>query len=240
VTIKPQTKFWILVIAGISFGLFGVYNIVFSEYIANEELNLSNYDFPTSPTSKNYTRITYPNDPNTPINVAKFDFWANDMFAAEYPINYYISAIANQPDQITKLLVVDLVEGTDTSWVDHSNVDYFVEQANKTGHVIKLVKNTKTQIYEKWDSFTPQEEERKTFLILVFTEDVLHKINNPDVVLDIKSEQEKFQLLTNQVTFAQVKAQAKSNHVVEGLSWIIIAWIPLELAIQIRKREFSN
>ncbi len=191
------------------------------------------------PVILNATTVTYPDDPSSLLNFIFSDFKTKDVFAVSNPINYTIVAVPNDHEKIANVSVIDLPSDRPFQFRAGQDITIFIEQSNRTGHLVQLNKND-DNTYSINSAFSPQNEEQKLLLVLVHgrTTGIEPIIVTPK--LTIYPHTAKLQADTNRDMINQIFETSKTNNIVEGLSWIVVAWIPLGFAYEIYRLRFNR
>jgi hypothetical protein len=236
----------LLVLGGV-FLAQGIPKIIFAE--GTQSIDVSNLGVSAEPTpqitQRGYTynvMVTFPNGTQRPASVSHLSiiFKTMDTYAVGNPVQISAKAEVRNPDNIDALAVVLTEPNYDYSWVDASNVGEFVDETASSGNFIELFRNSTTTFGVEGEAIFPSEREVAIFLI-VKAKDSLEKYERfKDAVLTIYPASEKLQTEVNRLTVAQIKqsiedttAQQRSNNIIEGLTWIFLAWIPLELTTRL-------
>jgi hypothetical protein len=235
-----------LIILGAPFVGWGVWNIFNVDNLVKNDLGLKDLTIPQRPLVLPYDHISYPTDQSSHLNYAHIFFnTTNEAFTAGDFIPYNMEIKVNKPNEVNFVGVVDYNVGTNSGLNTTTNMDYFLLTANKTGNLFQLEMSKDFSLYSKHGIYLfPVGQFQFLYIINAVQGWEIYRIEGTP--LDIPAASQKDQLTTNRMILAQTIAQAKSNHMVEALTFIIIGLVPLGLVgeyfigILVEEREKSR
>jgi hypothetical protein len=233
--LSVKNKFRILCSIGTFFFILASYNIIFADSFIENELHLSTIGISEIPELVMYDKTTV-DQTNEIVNFSRTVFQTTDIFAVGNNIEYTTVIVVYDVNQIDKINVFNLKSSDALSLaIINQDVENLEKLTSKIGsRVITLTQNS-TNSFSGSNNFKPTTEGDHSIVALVYTKDNgKYALTLSDI--PIYSVKEKVEMELIRVNLAQAKLQVKTNHVFEGLSWILVGWISFELAIQIRKK----
>jgi len=171
---------------------------------------------------------------------ATLNFTTNDdVFAVGNRVDYSMLANVDDADHIDRVVVFLLSSDSMTQLFQMHNQDLleFTHRMENAGHAFKLSKINNNSFYLE-NYFTPLTEGDVYLDLEILTDkNVREDHQKHDIAFTVHPASETLQSGLTRVTAEQIKSQQKSNDVIEGLSWVIVGWIPLSLFMQIRSEE---
>lgn len=181
----------------------------------------------------NNTFVTYPVQPSL-LNYVSVYFETKDVYSVLNPINYTITAIPNkgEEDKIKTIFLLNTPINKKLSFQAGTDLSYLVDQSNKTGNLVELNKNVTDNTYSFTDTFDPQTEEQKTFIMLTKgrTSGVLLTIIETGITIHPYTA--KLQADTNRAILKQVDETRITNGMIIGLTVVLIGMVPLGISLE--------
>ncbi|MDE1831862.1 MAG: hypothetical protein KGI02_05760 [Thaumarchaeota archaeon] len=226
--------FSIILLVGFGFYLLGIgiNKVVYAgkENITNESDN--------KPTPVDSRTITYTNGKSL-LNYVLIDFQTNDVFSVGNRINYTIGVVPNDPDKISDIYVLSVPLDFQFNLTSGADMAIYIEQGIKTGNLLQLNRNA-DNTFSISNSFTPPSEIQEKFMMFVKGRSSGIEPLQLYPKLDISPATSKLQADTNHEIRNQIKETTRTNDIVEGLTWVIVAWIPLGFAYEIYRLRFDR
>lgn len=174
------------------------------------------------------------------LTSATLNFTTNDdVFAVGNRVDYSMIANVDNANHLNRVVVFLLSsDGMKQLFQMHDqDLLNYTQRMEKAGHAYQLYEISNTS-YSLGGYFTPLSEgDVYLDLELLTDKNVREDYQKYDVAFTVHPASEILQSSITRVNTEQIKSQQKSNDVIEGLSWIIVGWIPLSLFMQIRSEE---
>jgi len=176
---------------------------------------------------------TFPDGVHEKYKNIIMEFETEDVFSVNNPVKFKIQADVKNPDLVKSVYLIRI-----QNIGENPDPLYLLDISNKFGNSWELVKQ-ETDMFFVDGKFTPSIEKTESFFIVYFEFDGYYNISDV-ITLDIHSSATKIQSETNRALtmFAEQTEinnieQKRTNLIIEGLSWIIVAWIPFGVAFEI-------
>ncbi|MBI5147368.1 MAG: hypothetical protein HZA84_09190 [Thaumarchaeota archaeon] len=232
-----KLKFHGLLIFGTAIAIYGAYNIVCVDYLIQQDLDLTNA-ISTKPTIITREMTLTPKSQSEYIDFIPFKFETTDIFSVGNPINYTIIMAVKNIDNIDRIFVIRATH-TDDGDMTFKKAKYLEEIGNRSGNILYL-ENSHLNGFSASDQYTPNAELSDDFLFVLFTKNDRFEFMQTNDLLPIHSELERMNLNATRTSLLQIISQTKSNHIIEGLTWIFLSQMPFQLAIHFRKKKDSD
>lgn len=209
------------------------------------ELDITKYNVSSEPTLQTATFTFDENDfkekdkPNTNVKDFQISFTTLDVFSVNNPIKVNAVLKPNEPSKI-EFAYLQIISLSEFDHVKRYQIQDYIKEYNKKLVALNL---DKTDTFSgNSDTFYSYQGET-TFLLIIKTKDGNFEVIAKDFpLITIYPYSEKLQTDLNRLTIAQIdqnnraiQSQNRSNSVIEGLTWILLGWLPVDLAISLRK-----
>jgi len=226
----------ILFVIGIIFLTLGGFRIGSSYFEFDDTLLQIKQDISPTPELKPL-HVTIPQDAPSSFEWMNINFYAEDVFAAGFPINYDIHVKIRESNEVANLYLV-LREPNDTiTWVNSENVIEFLKTENSLGNIIKIPQISPKEFKLSQQRTFPFEHEYGLSILANSKNFGVQAVDLTGEILIIEPSSKKTNINNNRVTILTDSSQLKSNFVIEGFSAIIVGWIPIELGIQLFREK---
>jgi hypothetical protein len=162
---------------------------------------------------------------------------AQDIFAVDNPFHAtFATSAIEDPDNIKEITFYLVDPGYDYSWLNYDNYDEF---AGSHHSAIPLLRSGTDSFASSVDLTFPVEGDFAFFGVVLTNDHQLFRIEDSDKAITISPAYAKLQFDTNRVTVEKIqqgaetdKIQRRTNDIIEGLSWILVGWIPFQIVLR--------
>jgi len=242
---------FILVIGGTLLIGNGIFTMFYIDDLV-EPVDISKYNITLIPEKLEIPRSINPEQLNTSsgfTNILELDLkiYTFDVWAVNNPIYIEGEMKVINPDNIEKIGIVLKQQSIFLRDESPSERLKFIESRKQN---IMLFEKTSNNLYktpsEPITFFIPIDNLNYAIFIQTLNGNI-EIFEEENALFSVLDYSKKLQTDVNRITIEQViqsakytQSQIKNNHIIEGLSFIIVGWIPLELAIHLRREESAQ
>lgn len=210
------------------------------------EVDITKYNVSSEPTTQTATFSFDENDfkendkPETNVKDFQISFTTLDVFSVNNPIKVNAILKPNDPARIESVYL-QIISISEFDHVKRYQIEDYIKEYEKKLISLSLANNSDTFSGDSEALYSYQGE--TTFLLIIKTKDGNFEVIARDLpLITIYPYSEKLQTDLNRLTIAQIdqnnraiQSQNRSNSVIEGLTWILLGWLPVDLAISLKK-----
>jgi len=175
----------------------------------------------------------------TNVKDFQISFTTLDVFSVNNPIKINAILKPNNPNKIESIYL-QIISLAEIDHVARYQIQDYVKEYEKK--LIALHSDIPDTFSGSSDTLYSYQGET-TFLLIIKAKDGNFEVIARDFpLITIYPYSEKLQTDLNRLTIAQIdqnnraiQAQNRSNSIIEGLTWILLGWLPVDLAISLRK-----
>ena len=231
--------FWSLVFLGIGIIIYGAYNLINAEQLADTELKFEDKNIQIMPVIQSLPKTSTINEESS-IEYIYTNYTTDDVFAINNPIRGLIEVHVKNSTLIEKITIIGKSYAYGTILGQASATDTKLMPVIDNPE-LELTHEPHSDSFVGTWTFTPVIEKIDPIVVRIHLKTGVIKQTILDGVLpSIRPFADKLQVDVNRISIMQTTIQAQNNHKVEGLSWIIVGWIPLEVSIQLRRERVKE
>lgn len=243
------TSFWIFFCVGLALITIGAYKIIPTEITYELESNKHMISYYQQPIQSNYSFRgvdLIPNNGNTNIEHLTINFTTSDIFAVNNPYDVNISVILKHPEKISNVVFTLPTASSKFDVLTNATELFGYLNARGEQHLIFFLDKTQDSNFAGRFHLKPLIPDDYKAILFLFTPASINgtkatlsveKIDISKTLITVKPYTDLLRVQSDENSNIQILNTNRTNDVVEGLTWVIVGAIPLEYAIESRRRN---
>lgn len=244
-----SNKILLLSIIGLCLIGYGIFKLFYIDDDV-EPIKVEKYGITTSPEKLSVERHLKQGDlvaESGYTNIDTFDLTiqTSDVFAVNNPIIINSKIKVKDSSKIAQIGFLLNPKSIDVSQMTDDQMTLFMNNnlQNIAGYKQDVIDSSIYEIVNAEMMFFAPTDNLSYMLFIQAKNGNMERFLPTDTLFSVGPYSEKLQNDVNRLTIEQIKqsdtythAQIKNNHAVEGLTWILLGWLPIELAISLNRK----
>lgn len=232
--LASKKLFQILIGFAILIITWGLIQILLLDFLTENDLHLSKIGVSQEPEIVKSHPIIFTDKSHTIFNYSNTIFTTYDVFSANNPVNYTANIFVRDEKRVDQILVLHVASTdilTEDLKPDVQNVESYYEISQKLSNNTIILTNDGTKLFSGSRSFYLDGEGDESLIAIILLKNDTKKLGYELGKIHIYPITEKHRVELNRISLAQAVAQTKNNHIMQGLSYFIVSWVFIQLAL---------